>query len=124
MRTMWMTVALAATLGVLWCCGSARSADPKYTIKEVMKLAHQGKPALCAKAVKGQATPEELKQLLECYEALAANKPPRGDADAWKAKTSALIESVKGLLANDKKALAQYQKAVNCQACHKEHKPS
>jgi predicted secreted protein len=121
---MWMTVALAATLAVLWCSGNALSADPKYSIKEVMKLAHSGKPALCTKAVQGKATPEEKKQLLELYEALAANKPPRGSEQAWKERTTALVEAAKALVANDKDAIAKYKKALNCAGCHKEHKPS
>ncbi|MCS7160458.1 MAG: hypothetical protein RMJ19_08295 [Gemmatales bacterium] len=126
MSKLWMSVAVTATLTLLWCCGSAVSADPKYTIKEVMKMAHQGKPALCAKAVKGEASVDELKQLLAYYEALAANKPPRGDANAWKERTSALVESVKALIANpkDKDALAKYNKAVGCKGCHSEHKPT
>ncbi|GBD35504.1 hypothetical protein HRbin36_00616 [bacterium HR36] len=124
MRTLWMTVGLTATLAVLWCSGNALSADPKYSIKEVMKLAHTGKPALCAKAVQGKATPEEKKQLLELYEALAANKPPRGDAKDWKERTSALVEAAKALVANDPDAIAKYKKALNCAACHQEHKPN
>jgi cytochrome c553 len=124
MQRTWMTLALAATLVVLWSSGASFSADPKYTIKEVMKLAHVGKPALCAKAVQGKATDDEKKQLLELYEALAANKPPRGDEKAWEERTKALVEAAKALVANDKDAIAKYKKALNCAGCHKEHKPS
>lgn len=124
MRIWCMSVALATTAMVLWCCGSVQSADPKYSIKEIMKLAHVGKPALCAKAVQGKATPDEKKKLLELYEALSAQKPPKGDADAWKQKTAALVEAAKALVDDDKDAIAKYKKALNCAGCHKEHKPS
>jgi cytochrome c551/c552 len=48
------------------------------------------------------------------YVALAASTPPKGDADSWKKKTTAILEAYK---AGDTKALA---KATNCGACHKE----
>lgn len=124
MRTTWMTLALAVTLAVLWSSGRSLSADPKYTIKEVMKLAHVGKPPLCGKVVQGKATDAEKKQLLELYEALAANKPPCGDLKDWEQRTKALVEAAKALVANDKDAIAKYKKALNCAACHKEHKPA
>ncbi|MCS7168582.1 MAG: hypothetical protein RMI91_03320 [Gemmatales bacterium] len=124
MQRLWMSLGLTATLAVMWCCGSALSQEPKYTIKEVMKMAHSGKPALCAKAQQGKATPEELKMLVELYEALAANKPPRGSVDDWKQRTSALVEAAKALVANEPDAIAKYKKALNCAGCHKEHKPA
>jgi hypothetical protein len=93
-----------------------RAADekPKFTVKEVMKL-HKEK--LNEKFIKGEATKEEKEKLLEGYEALVKNKPPKGEEKDWKEKTEALVKAVK---ADDKKA---YEKAVNCGACHKEHKP-
>ena len=94
-----------------------RAADekPKFTIKEVMKL-HKDK--LNEKFSKGEATKEEKEKLLEGYEALVKNKPPKGEEKDWKEKTEALVKAVK---ADDKEA---YKKAVNCGACHSAHKPS
>lgn len=93
----------------------AADEKPKMTIKEVMKL-HKDK--LNEKFEKGEASKEEKMKLLEAYEALAKNKPPKGDEKDWKAKTDALVKAVKD---DDK---AAYKKAVNCGACHSAHKPS
>ena len=97
--------------------GDAKKDDakPKHSIKNVMKKCMKG--GLCKKVAGGEASDEEKKLLVEMFTALAANKPPRGDADSWKAKTSALV---KAATANDGAAL---KKAANCAACHKVHKP-
>lgn len=93
---------------------AADEAKPKFTIKEVMKL-HKDK--LNEKFAKGEASKEEKQKLLEGYEALVKNKPPKGDEKDWKEKTEALVKAVK---ADDKEA---YKKAVTCGACHSAHKP-
>ena len=90
-------------------------AKPKHSIKNVMKKCMKG--GLCKKVAGGEASDDEKKLLVEMFTALAASKPPRGDADSWKAKTSALV---KAATAGDNAAL---KKAANCAACHKVHKP-
>jgi surface antigen len=90
-------------------------AKPKHSIKDVMKKGMKG--GLCKKVVSGKASDDEKKQLLAMFTAMAASKPPVGDADSWKAKTSALVKAV-----NDGDAAA-LKKAANCAACHKAHKP-
>jgi hypothetical protein len=74
------------------------------------------KGGLCAKVASGKASEAEQKQLVSLFEGLAKTDPPKGDAEAWKAKTKALLDAAK---ANDGAAL---KKAANCAACHKEHK--
>ena len=90
-------------------------AKPKHSIKDVMKKCMKG--GLCKKVAGGKANDEEKKLLVEMFTALAASKPPRGDADSWKAKTSALLKAAQD---DDDDAL---KKAANCAACHKVHKP-
>jgi len=107
-----LTVALLASLAgvtALW----AADEKPKYTIKEAMKL-HKDK--LHEKFEKGEASKEEKEKLLEAYESMVKQKPPKGDEKDWKTKTEALVKAVKD---NDKEAL---KKAVNCGACHGAHK--
>jgi hypothetical protein len=87
---------------------------PKYKIAEVMAKAMKG--GLCAKVAKGEATAEEKETLVQLFTALHANTPPKGDADAWKEKTKALLDAAK---AGDGAAL---KKAANCAACHGVHK--
>ena len=93
---------------------------PKYTISEVMQKAMKG--GLCGKVAKGKATEAEQKELAAFFLALHQNTPPKGDADSWKAKTSALKNAAEGVLAGKKGAVAALGKAANCAACHKVHK--
>ena len=105
--------------------GMTRAADedkPKYTIKQVMKTAMKG--GLCKKVASGEASADEQKQLVEMFVALAANKPPKGDAESWKTKTTALVSAAKAVAAGDDGGVAALGKAANCMACHKVHKGS
>jgi cytochrome c553 len=95
---------------------------PKYTIKEVMNKAHKG--GILKKVLSGKAEEDDVKELVIGYTALSLNKPPRGDAKAWKKRTEALVKAAKAVEKNDtdKKALAALKKASNCAACHNVHK--
>lgn len=107
-----LTVALLASLAgvsMLW----AADEKPKYTIKEAMKL-HKDK--LHEKFQKGEASKEETQKLLEAYESMGKQKPPKGDEKDWKAKCEALVKAVKD---GNKEA---FGKAVNCGGCHGAHK--
>lgn len=107
-----MVLALAGS----WLVAVADDKDkdkPKFTIKEVMKL-HKDK--LHEKYQEGKASKEDTEKLTEAYEALAKNKPPKGDETSWKDKTDALVKAIKG---DDK---AAFKKAVNCGGCHSAHK--
>jgi hypothetical protein len=94
--------------------------DP-VAIKVVMQKAMKG--GLCGKAAKGKASEAELKTLASLFADLAANKCPKGDADDWKTRTSALAKASAALVKDDneenRKAL---QKAADCKGCHSEHK--
>jgi len=112
-------VALAVSLvGV-----AAMSADDPPPIKEIMKKAHTppGK-SLLSKVTSGKASDEEKKQLVELYEALGKNKPPKGDEEEWKKRTDAMIAAAKDVAEGAKGAPAKLGKTVNCGACHKAHR--
>ncbi len=100
-----------------------RAADekPKYTIKDVMKEHKKG--ALKDKVIDGKATPEEKKKLVEMYEAMGKDKPPRGEAANWKKLNDALIKAAKEVEAGKEGGADALKKAVNCTECHKDHKP-
>jgi mono/diheme cytochrome c family protein len=110
-------VVLFGWLAVSLTTGTAQENKPKYTISQVMKNAH-AKGKLRDKVTSGMASDEEKKQLVEYYEALAANKPPKGDEASWKEKTAALLAAAKEAAAGNTDAL----KMVNCAACHQAHK--
>jgi Spy/CpxP family protein refolding chaperone len=114
-----MALGLAASLGMFY---AADEVKPKYDIEEIMAKAHKGKPSLLQQVVKGKASEEQKKQLLEYYQELAKNKPPKGDAKDWKRRTNALIVAAQDALAGKPNAARALQSAAKCGDCHKAHK--
>jgi hypothetical protein len=94
--------------------------DPKFTIKQVMKEAH--KEGLLKKVAAGKGDKADAEKLLELYIALAANKPPMGDAESWKKFTDGMVAAAKVAVKGGDDAGKLLKKAVNCGACHKAHK--
>jgi cytochrome c556 len=95
-------------------------------IKEIMKVYHKapkGVDTVSKKAAEGKATPDELKKLVAAYRTLATTKPPRGDEASWKSKTATLLSAAEEMQQGKPDGVAKYKKAVNCKACHSEHKP-
>ncbi len=95
--------------------------EPKYTISEVMKEAH--KSGLLKKVTGGEASRGEKETLLELYQALAKNEPPKGEDKSWKEKTTAIVKAAQAVYDGDPDAEETLAKAVNCRACHTAHKP-
>jgi hypothetical protein len=120
MRNLVLLSAVFAMVFAVAFAQAEEKAKPKYTIKQVMKMAH--KDGLKDKVVKGNGSAEDAKQLLALYQALAANKPKKGDAESWKEKTGVIVVAAKGVVAGKDGSLAALGKAVNCGACHKVHK--
>ncbi|MFN0052325.1 MAG: hypothetical protein ACKV0T_09035 [Planctomycetales bacterium] len=112
---------LAVALATVGVVSVVRAADekPKYTIKEVMKL-HKDK--VHEKFQKGEASKEEAKKLLDGYEAMTKDKPPKGDAENWKKLTEALLKAAKEVDAKKDGGVDAYKKAVQCGGCHSAHK--
>ena len=99
----------------------AAAAPGSDVIKTVMKTYHKGDDALCKK-VGTTATDAELATLLKAYQDMCAATPPKGDKAAWVTKCQALIGAVKKVQAKDPAGAAAYKAAVNCKACHTDHK--
>ena len=118
---------LLAALTVSLIGVSVAEEKKPLAIKEIMKKAHQppakGEDPLCKKVVTGKASDAEAKELLAYYEDLAKNKPPMGDADDWKKRTSALVSSVKLVVDKKDGATDAYKKALDCMGCHEMHRP-
>jgi hypothetical protein len=110
--------AILASLGL-----SAREDKPKYTIKQIMKKVHSGKNNLAKKLEKGNISDEEKTIVVEYYEELPKNKPPKGDAKDWEERTNALLAAAKEATKGGEEERAKYKKAVNCKACHDLHQP-
>ncbi len=95
-------------------------------IKKAMACAHkapQGEKKLCEKIVGGTASEAEVKAALDAYKAMLDCKPPKGEQAAFKDKTAKLIAATEAVLAKKEGASAGYKAAVDCKACHSEHKP-
>ncbi|MCB1279764.1 c-type cytochrome domain-containing protein [Prosthecobacter sp.] len=92
-------------------------------IATIMKKYHKGDDALCKK-VGTTASDADLAALLKGYQEMCASTPPKGDKAAWVKKCQALIGAVKKVQAKDPAGAAAYKTAVNCKACHTDHKGS
>ena len=118
-----MRIALSLGLAALFlAAGIAGAADdkPKYTTKEVMKLAHGAKEKLLHKVTEGKASDEEKKKLLELYEEMGKNKPKpgKGDAETWKKMNDAIITAAKGVVEGKEGSAEALKKATKCGDCH------
>lgn len=112
-------VAVAATTTVSF----AADKKPKYSIEEIMKAINKGDDNVCKRVASGKASKEDLAKLVEYYEQLPLNKPPKGDEKSWHEKTTALAKAAKAVKAGEPNAAAKFKDAVNCKACHSAHKP-
>src|SRR4051794_34478021 len=119
---------LAAVAAVIAIGGHLAAADkdkPKYEIKMIMEKAHKGGPnSLRNKVLAGKASKDELNMLVELYEELGKNTPPKGSKESWKQKTEAVLAAAKKVKADptDKAALATANKATPRAASHGVHK--
>ena len=121
-----LTLCSAAAAVFIALSASNVLADDHEVIEEAMKKFHKspkGTDPICKKITNGQGSDEELAGILECYVAMCKAKPPKGEVGPWQDKCKALIAAIKGVQAKESGALEKYKEAVNCKACHKEHKP-
>ena len=116
---------LFSTLAITALATSLVFAEETNAIKEAMKYAHkapQGEKKINEKIVDGTATDAEVAKTLELYKAIGDTKPPKGDEAAFKAKMAKLIAATEEVVAKKPEGVAHYKEAVNCKACHSEHK--
>lgn len=95
----------------------AIEASMKYTHK-----APQGQKKVSDKILDGTASEEELTKTLELYKVAVNAKPPKGEQAAYHEKFVKLIAATEDVVAKKEGATAAYKAAVNCKACHSEHK--
>jgi len=88
-----------------------------------MKAIHKGEDNIGKRAVKGTASQADIARMVEYYDSLPLNDPPRGEMASWKEKTGALVKASKALKAGESGAVELYKNASNCKACHSAHKP-
>ena len=112
-------------LAVTIIAASLAWAEETNAIKDAMKYAHkapQGEKKINEKIVDGTATDAEITKTLALYKAIGDTKPPKGDPAAFKDKMAKLIAATEEVAAKKPDGPAHYKEAVNCKACHSEHK--
>lgn len=95
-------------------------------IKKAMQTVHKApktEKKLSEKIIEGTATDEEKQTALALYKAMADAKAPKGEQAAFAAKVAKLIGATEEVVAKKPDAIAHYKEAVNCKACHTDHKP-
>ena len=100
----------------------APGADAKPAIKDIMHSAHKKPKELLKKVATGAATDAQKAELVKLYQALAALRPPRGDAASWEEKTKALLAAARAAAEGKPEAAGELNRVANCAACHDAHK--
>lgn len=116
-----LTIAAAAALPT-YLAFAAEDSPIKKAMQKVHK-APKTEEKLSDKIIDGTATDEEKQTALALYKAMAEAKAPKGDDGAFKVKVGILITATSDVVDGKPGAIAAYKKAVNCKACHSEHKP-
>ena len=114
---------MTGLFSVALLCGVAvadKGKDSKYSTEDIMKKGFKG--GLVGKVVKGEASEADQKLVIEMLESLAKNPPHKGSEESWKEKTTALVKAAKETVDGKKGAADTLKKAMNCKACHDEHK--
>ncbi len=104
---------------------AAFAAEDDERIKDAMKFAHKapkGEKKLSEKIVEGTASDADVQKTLDLYRAMLDSKPPKGEPAAFKEKVAKLVAATEGVVAKKAGAAAGYKEAVNCKACHGDHK--
>lgn len=91
-------------------------------VKTIMKEHFKPDDGIAKKAGAGTTTDAELATLLKACQDMLTIAPPKGDKAAYITKTQGLIDAVKKVQAKDAAGPAAYKAAVNCKACHTDHK--
>lgn len=116
-----------SAISTLLAASLAFAAEESNPIKEAMVFAHKapkGEKKLNEKIVDGTAAEADIEKTLRLYQAMVDTKPPKGDPAEFKAKVAKLIAATEEVVAKKPGAVAHYKEAVNCKACHSEHKKS
>lgn len=101
---------------------AAEETKPKHTIKDVMKLGH--KDGLLKKILKGDASEDDKKKLLDLYISMVESKPSRGDINSWHNLAGKATVAAAKVVVGREGAEKELEAATNCKACHSVHKPA
>ncbi|MEO1525841.1 MAG: hypothetical protein AAFX06_10415 [Planctomycetota bacterium] len=94
--------------------------DGKYSIAQVMELAHSSR--LYRQLFRVPVDPEVAERLTILYSGLPSQSPPNGEADSWNERSQALLDSATKIIQGDADSIPAFKKAVNCNSCHNRHR--
>ncbi|MEL6106067.1 MAG: hypothetical protein AAFU85_08525 [Planctomycetota bacterium] len=94
--------------------------DGKYSVAQVMQLAHKSR--LYRELFRVPVDPNVAERLTLLYSGLPSQSPPEGDDDSWIERSTALVESAEKIIAGDAESIPAFKKAVNCNSCHNRHR--
>jgi hypothetical protein len=116
---------LTITVSAAVLASLAIAVEETNPIKDAMDFAHKapkGEKKLSEKIIDGTAPEADVKKTLDLYKAMLDTKPPKGDQAAFKDKVGKLIAATEEVVDKKPDGVAHYKDAVNCKACHSEHK--
>jgi hypothetical protein len=97
-------------------------APKQMSIADIMRAIHEGKSSKAVLAPQGKLSDDDLNQMLELYDLMAAMTPPQGDKAHFQTLAKTLAAATKGLLAKTPGADEEFKQAVDCRSCHTQHR--
>lgn len=91
-------------------------------IKDMMLRTGKEQGALMFLVRDGESTEAQNKKLLEEFKAIAAVKPPLGEAKSWTNRTTAAINALQELVDKKSGAVERVRAATECSGCHNAHR--
>ena len=92
-----------------------------FSIAQVMQAAHGNK--LYKELFKESFDPKVAERVVMLYESLPQQTSPKGDAEDWTKRSTALLTAAKQVATGEEDGVKAFKKAVNCNSCHSRHKP-
>ena len=119
-------------LGLVAGLALVRADDPpKYTIKQVMDMAHKDSKDKTVLSIYSKllasTDADEQKKLSAAGRSVhgpGPTKPPRCDDDDWKKRVTAIVAAAKDVAAGKDGSIDQLKKDNDCMGCHKAHRYS
>jgi hypothetical protein len=120
MRSVKLLLGVALVMGfvVLGVSKAAEDKKEEWTIKKVMKFAHDKDEGVLAQAKAGTIKDDDKKKLVEAYMALPKLKPEKGELDQWKKIAQPIADAAKAYGDGKDEKAVKLTKTLQCKTCH------
>jgi mono/diheme cytochrome c family protein len=102
---------------------NATEAPKGITIANVMINYHKDKNSAVNLAREGKGNREDLERLVDYYQAMQKLQPPKGSPESWQTLMTELVAATQDLIEDAPDAVDRFAVAVDCRACHSQHRP-